>query len=145
MLVKKKIVKIVTVIVVLFIIGKIFFNPYARISRYVNRNQGNLKASCEFYLENGIVDKQYSDIKVDGIFGENDKIVQFYVSGKGIAPASVYYGFYYSPADIPVSYCNDNYRLESDGKNQWKWNGTGDNGGKIRKICENWYYYEAWF
>lgn len=85
------------------------------------------------------------EVKATGIYKGDTDIVQYDFSGKGIAPASIYYGFYYSPDDIPVPYDNADYDLELKSADEWTWDGVGDNGGIIRKICENWYYYEAWF
>ena len=133
---KKKISLLCLVAISMFIVYNIVFNPYARISRYVNHNEGNLRASCEFYLEQNHVNKADREIDVMGIFGGEHK---------GIAPASVYYGFYYSPDDVPVPYCNDDYELNKVSDGKWTWKGEGDNGGEIRKIKDNWYYYEAWF
>lgn len=120
-------------------------NPYRRIEHYVNKNHVELTVDCKNFLKNGVVEKNYDGIKIDGIFGDEYKIVQFYFSGFGIAPSSKYYGFYYSPKDIPVTYQNDNSKLIKKSQNEWEWNSSGDNGGIIRKIQECWYYYEAWF
>lgn len=142
---KKKMCLIFLVVISVYIVSKVLFNPYAKISRYVNHNEGNLRASCEFYLEQNHVNKADTEIDVMGIYGGEYKIVQFFYSGKGIVPASIYYGFYYSPDDIPVPYCNGNEELEMVSEDEWTWKDVGDNGGKLRKIQDNWYYYEAWF
>ena len=142
---KKRICLLLLVAVFCVMIFKSQFDPYARISRYVNHNEGNLRASCEFYLEQKHVNKADTEIDVMGIYGGEHKIVQFFYSGKGIAPSGVYYGFYYSPDDIPVPYCNGNEELKMVSEDEWTWEEVGDNGGRIRKIRDNWYYYEAWF
>lgn len=142
---KKKRCLIFLVVISFYIVSKVLFNPYAKISRYVNHNEGNLRALCEFYLEQNHVNKADTEIDVMGIYGGEYKIVQFFYSEKGIVPASIYYGFYYSPDDIPVPYCNGNEELEMVSEDEWTWKDVGDNGGKIRKIQDNWYYYEAWF
>ena len=142
---KKNICVLLLVAIFGVIVLKIVSNPYAKISRYVNRNEGNLRASCEFYLEQKHVNKVDTEIDVMGIYGGEHNIVQFFYSGKGIAPSGVYYGFYYSPDDIPVPYCNGNEELKMVSEDEWIWEEVGDNGGRIRKIRDNWYYYEAWF
>ena len=142
---KKKIGILLLIAIFGVIILKSLFNPYAKIARYVNHNEGNLRASCEFYLEQKYVNKADTEIDVMGIYGGEHKIVQFFYSGKGIAPAGVYYGFYYSPDDIPVPYCNGKEELKKVSEDEWTWEEVGDNGGRIRKIRDNWYYYEAWF
>lgn len=128
------------------IIYSAFFTPYKRIERHVNSLGGKLKHGCEFYLEQGYVNSS-GDTTVDvmGIYGDTNKIVQFYYSGFGMGSATKYYGFYYSPTDVPVPYCNDDYELTETSAGEWTWDGDGDNGGIIKKIKDNVYYYEAWF
>ena len=142
---KKKICILFLAAIFSVIILKTLSNPYAKIAKYVNQNEGNLRASCEGYLEQEYVNNVDTEIKVEGIYGGEHTIVQFFYSGKGIVPASVYYGFYYSPDDVPVPYCNGNEELKQVSEDEWTWEGIGDNGGRIRKIRDNWYYYEAWF
>ena len=145
LLVKKIFYRIVIILIVILLI-KLFLNPYARISRYINHNGKQLKTMCDEFLEEGGMFKDsFSHVQVDGIFGNDTKIVQFYFSGKGLVPSSTYYGFYYSPNDVPVPYANEDYPLTEKNQNKWIWNGEGDNGGVIKKIRDNWYYYEAWF
>ena len=84
-------------------------------------------------------------INVTGIYGDTNTIVQFDYSGFVIGPATKHYGFYYSPSNVPVPYCNDDYPLTKTADEEWTWNGDGDNGGIIRKIRDHVYYYEDWF
>lgn len=72
-------------------------------------------------------------------------MVDFYVTGLGIAPASTYYGFYYSPDDVPLVYGNYDIVLTQCDKNTWEWSANGDNKGVTKKIADCWYYYEASF
>ena len=82
---------------------------------------------------------QYPPIESGAGFGQND-------DGVGIAPASKYYGFYYSPDDVPVAYQNVNDNLTHVSDDEWKWSDNGtDNGDRTIRIIENWFYYEAWF
>ena len=141
--IKKKYLCLILGIIALLFVRKYMFSPYKEISKYVTQNESTLRRECEHYLEQDYVNKE--DAHVTGIYRGENKIVQFSYSGKGIAPASVYYGFYYSPEDIPVSYCNGNEELTMVSEGEWIWEDVGDNGGRIRKIQDNWYYYEAWF
>lgn len=128
------------------IIYSTFFTPYKRIERFVNDLGGKLNHGCEFYLEQGYVNPSGGKpVDVMGIYGDTNKIVQFYYSGFGMGSATKYYGYYYSPNDVPVPYCNDDYVLMETSAEEWTWNGDGDNGGIIKKIRNNVYYYEAWF
>lgn len=87
---KKKICILLFAAILGVIILKTLSNPYTKIAKYVNQNEGNLRASCEVYLEQKYVNNADTEIKVEGIYGGEHKIVQFFYSGKGIVPASVY-------------------------------------------------------
>jgi len=77
----------------------------------------------EWKEENG-----YS-VQLTGLFPED--VVAFYMGGFGLAPSSVYYGFYYSPEDIPVG-TGEGQLVKAEGDNAgWSWQGYGDNGGEI--------------
>lgn len=145
---RKKTIIIVLLLLVISIpvIYSAFFTPYKRIERHVNQLGGKLEQTCEFYLEQGYVNQSGDEtIDVMGIYGDTNKIVQFYYSGFGMGSATKYYGYYYSPNDMPVPYCNDDYELTERSAGEWTWNGDGDNGGIIKKIRNKIYYYEAWF
>ena len=69
----------------------------------------------EWKEENG-----YS-VQLTGLFPEN--VVAFYMGGFGLAPSSVYYGFYYSPEDIPVG-TGEGQLVKAEGDNAgWSWQG----------------------
>ena len=144
----KKTIVIVLLLLVISVPVVLFASstPYKRIERYVNSLGGKLEQTCEFYLEQGYVNQSGDEtVDVMGIYGDTNKIVQFNYSGFGMGSATTYYGFYYSPSDVPVPYCNDDYALTETTAEKWTWNGDGDNGGKIQKIRDHVYYYEAWF
>ena len=143
--IKKKVIVLILGIIALLAVRKYMFSPYKEISKYVTQNELLLQRECELYLDQKYVNKADTEIDVMGIYGGEHNIVQFFYSGKGIAPSGVYYGFYYSPDDIPVPYCNGNEELKMVSEDEWIWEEVGDNGGRIRKIRDNWYYYEAWF
>ncbi len=78
-------------------------------------------------------------------FASRPDMVQFDTWGFGLAPSTVYYGFYYSLNDEPIPYCGVDYELISDGDG-WSWQQPeSDNRGYTEKIMNNWYYYEARF
>lgn len=121
------------------------FNPERRIKSFVNQNSKELAAIAEAYLNSDTTTKIYKGIKVEQVFRGNHDIVQFYYGGFGIAPASKYYGFYYSPDDVPTAYQNVNCRLSVISEDEWGWFDSTDNGGRTIRIMKNWFYYEAWF
>ena len=83
------------------------------------------------------------DVQLTRLFPEN--VVAFNMGGFGLAPSSVYYGFYYSPEDIPVGTGEGQLVKAEEDSACWSWQGYGDNGGEIRRIKPNWYYYKCWF
>lgn len=73
------------------------------------------------------------------------QMVEFLISGFGLGSATSYYGCYYSPDDVPLTFQNGNEKLTQCGHDSWKWQGKGDNQGKTMKIMDHWYYFEASF
>ena len=74
--------------------------------------------------------------------------IDFYCGGKGIAPSSQDYGFYYTEDDLPkaiwcgVKYCDDSFLVEDgDGYST----DYQHNYYYTEKIRDNFYYYEARF
>ena len=81
---------------------------------------------------------------------EDGFYVEFFCGGAGIVPASSYYGFYYSPGDIPLAVdATQTKNLRPDGNGfgwQEKWERSdGDNSYYTERIMECWYYYESHF
>lgn len=120
-------------------------NPERKIKSFVEQNEEELARIAEDYLDSGEHVKAFQGIEVDGLFKGTHPMVQFFYSGKGIAPAGKYYGFYYSPDDVPLSYQNAENVLTQVSDTEWEWKDNGDNGGRTVKIMEKWFYYEAWF
>lgn len=81
---------------------------------------------------------------VDVIKGKH-VVVDFFVTGYGLTPSGGYYGFYYSPEDLPMMYMDEMAKLTEYEAGAWTWQGVGDNDGVVKKIADCWYYYEATF
>jgi len=138
------------IIIALLIIPAIYTtrfisNPERRIKNFVNQNSEELVTIAEASLNSDTTIKTYKGVKVEQAFSGDNDIVQFYYGGVGIAPASKYYGFYYSPDDVPTAYQNTNNKLSAVSDDEWEWSDSTDNGGRTIKIMKNWFYYEAWF
>ncbi|MDO4168865.1 MAG: hypothetical protein Q4D45_03105 [Lachnospiraceae bacterium] len=152
---KKKKIAIVIIILALILLTVIIFahnnihnsrnKIREEISSYVTTNDTKLTEFSIQYLNHETKEKKFDDVEVDGIYGDKHKIVQFYYSGEGIAPASIYYGFYYSPDDVPSDFDGMGYDLSKVSDNEWEWSAEGDDGGYTKKIMDGWYYYEAWY
>ncbi len=115
------------------------------VARFVRHHQTQLTELAEGWLAAGTGDRRFKGVEVEGICPGEHPIVQFFYGGWGIVPSSTYYGFFYSPDDVPVSYQNSSAPVRPDGEDRWTWSGEGDNGGVVRKLADKWYYYEAWF
>lgn len=72
-------------------------------------------------------------------------VVEFFAGGFGLAPSSVYKGFYYSADDIHVPFnCVDQPMKIDGGTAEWH-EPEGDNWGRSRRITAHWFWYEAHF
>ena len=73
-----------------------------------------------------------------------ESYVEFNCGGAGLVPSSSYYGFYYSPLDIPLAVdvtVTENLIPKADG---WGWKEpNGDNIYYTERIMDCWYYYES--
>lgn len=145
----KKWIKIIVVLVlIIFAIYTVKYisNPERRIKNFINKNNKELAIIADSYLNYDTTIKTFKGVKVEGIFRGNNDIIQFYYGGVGIVPASKYYGFYYSPDDVPAAYQNIKCNLTTVFNDEWKWSEVStDNGGRTIRIMKNWFYYEAWF
>ena len=144
---KRIIIAIFSVLVLIAVLCGLlaFQNPERRISRFVTENQADLEQLAAECLEGGTVPDSYQDVRVDGVFSGDERIVQFFYNGFGLAPASKYYGFYYAESGEPAAYQNTDYPLTAT-EDGWSWSAGGtDNDGLTRRITGNWFYYEAWF
>lgn len=170
----------VSIGIVLFLLLR-QFNYEKQAERLVMRYEAELTQIAEEYLaadagtKQKMLEKQQISChgaRLSGLFPET--VAAFYLVGFGLAPSSTYYGFYYSPDDIPVGtgegtlheiqngnteeskYEDTEYEdtkqkdtekdnLETEKGDHWEWQGYGDNGGEIVKIKAHWYYYKCWF
>lgn len=136
---------LVAVICGMFAVGKIF-SPERTVLRTFTANEAALNEMVQSYLAGdtaalrtdipGIQSAQYR-------YGDSG-MIEFFVKGRGIAPASSYFGFYYSVDGVPLAFQNAKMTLTPNGDG-WEWKEGGDNRGYTEHIAGNWYYYEASF
>lgn len=105
----KKILLVILIIFVAVAFIKWYGNPERRIFAMVERNQEKYEAAAEM-----LINEEVSAEEVDAPGVQNVKmvmgehvIIDFYVTGFGLAPSSTYYGFYYSPEDVPEIYMDE--------------------------------------
>lgn len=109
----------------------------------------NYSIILEDIRENDFIDTE----KINGVkevYSDTD-VIDVYCGGTGIGSATSYYGFYYSPDDLPKdAWCGSNFGRTSDELNP-EGNGfvikysNDDNCYYTEKIRDNFYYYEAHF
>lgn len=94
-------------IIVTVSVVKYISNPERQIKNFINQNNQNnkeLATIAEAYLSSDTAAKTYKSVEVKQVFRGKHDTVQFYYGGAGVVPASKYYGFYYSPDDVPTAY-----------------------------------------
>ena len=97
--------------------------PEKRVVRYVEAHQAELQTAVDDYF----------------LRGQHPMIEYLLFTTPG-----GYYGFYYSPDQVPLAFQNTGVPLvPSDGG--WCWQGEGDNHGTTRLISPGWYFFEAHF
>ena len=119
--------------------------PFIRVSLFVHAHKAALQDIADLYLEEGKAEAKYKKCSISYVNESEVPIIQFYLFGFGLVPASREYGFYYAPDDKPHVYWDLSYELQSQGHNKWSYQMDGDNCGKTKKITDNWYYYSVSF
>lgn len=147
---KRQFLIILIILLIICAAAAIFSNKQRKISRFVMKNISELEEIALTCLNGDHSIKEYRGVKVNGVYEGEQSIVDFYYGGFGIAPSSVYYGFYYSPDDVPVEtafFMNySGYQMTDEKTDEWVWEEVnGDNGCQVIKIIDYWYYYKAWF
>lgn len=139
------ILSVVVLVITIFLVKNIFFNKNIKeqIFDTVNDNTQTILTDIE---EHDFTDSmnigKIEDVTV------LEQGIDFYCGGKGIAPSSQDYGFYYTEDDLPkaiwcgVKYCDDSLLVEDgDGYST----DYQHNYYYTEKIRDNFYYYEARF
>jgi len=142
---KKFIITIAIIVGLIAFIGvlRTINSPERVTMRYFNAHIEELKVESTEYENNGTISADI-DVKRSVWRGEHT-IIEYTVLAKGFASASQYYGVFYSVDDVPVSFQNSNVSLVPIADDVWEWKEAGDNRGLVKKIEDNWYYFEASF
>ena len=141
----KVILSVVILAISVFVVKNIFFDKSHKeqIFEMVNNNAQTLISD--------VAKQDFSEsMAIRGIEDVSvlEEGVDFYCGGKGIAPSSQDYGFYYTEDDLPkaiwcgVKYCDDSLLVkDGDGYST----DYQHNYYYTEKIRDNFYYYEAHF
>ena len=111
--------------------------PYHHALRFVEQNAAELSTLIDtgrpLPLDLGWQFYNYWD-------GEHP-MTEFILDAKG----GTYYGVYYSPDDVPLSFQNAGLPLEEDSEGGWTWETDGNNRGTTQRLQPGWYYFTADF
>ena len=142
---KKRVVIRVLIVLVIIAVSCILNVPANKIKIVLNIWGDEFKENSIQALENETVKKRMHGVTLDGVFKDSEnEIVQYTVKAFGLPSAGAYYGFYYSPNDVPAAFQNVHCTLKEEGENHWSWSNDGAS-GITYKISENFYYYKAKF
>ena len=113
--------------------------PEKRVARYVASHRTELQSSMDAYFDQGQPLSHDSAIPaVNHWPGQHPMVEYILLTGPG------YYGFYYSPDDVPLAFQNVPVPLEETSTG-WQWQAVGDDHGSTRRLSPRWYYFEARF
>ena len=142
---KKRVVISVLIVLVIIAVSCILIVPANKIKIVLNIWGDEFKENSIQVLENESAKERMHGVILDGVFEESEnEIVQYTVKAFGLPSAGAYYGFYYSPNDVPAAFQNVHCTLKEEGENHWSWSNDGAS-GITYKISENFYYYKAKF
>lgn len=131
---------------ILLIVGLVLlFLCYPSLVRaYVSIAHQGLEAYAQALLE----EKQHDQYGFWSVFSYPEEgMVEFHTGGSGLAPGSIYEGFYYSADDVHIPYQGFDMEMYIQGDTAY-WSedpATSDNWGKSTKIIDHWYWFEAHF
>lgn len=118
-----------------------------QIADLVSENRDRIEACIQAGETDQLKDwKGVKDITI-----EKNGCIGFYCGGDGFGPATSYFGFYYSPDDIPYDIEHMTYGGELlENKGGWIWqeyrgDQRGDNVFYTERICPCFFYYESHF
>lgn len=142
---KKRVVISVLIVLVIIAVSCILNVPANKIKIVLNIWGDEFKENSIQALENESAKERMHGVIQDGVFEDSEnEIVQYTVKAFGLPSAGAYYGFYYSPNDVPAAFQNVHCTLKEEGENHWSWSNDGVS-GITYKISENFYYYKAKF
>lgn len=144
---KKSAVSFTLIICLIIIVYLLLRHNSASKSAVISYVQNN-KSELETYIR----DMDTSENMDTAIYNNwdvscypNSGMVEFLVSTKGFGASSTYYGFYYSPQNIPMGYQEQNVELLKN-ETGWQWSEpNSDNQYYTEKITDNWYWFEMDF
>lgn len=115
------------------------------IKRTVNSHTDTLAALADDIAENGSVgDCSFKGAEQISYWPETG-MVEFVYYSFGLGSSMSYYGFYYSPQDMPLGFQGTWAEFTTDGEG-WRWEEeNGDNWEYTERISDGWFFFEIHF
>ena len=117
-----------------------WLTPEHRAERYAEAHRENLQADMDAFFLRGEPLRYDAGLETVNHWPGEHPMVEYLLPT--LRPG--YYGFYYSPDDVPLAFQNAAVPLEAAGRG-WSWRAEGDNHGFTRRLSPRWYYFEAHF
>jgi len=117
-----------------------YFSPRKRIERYVDAHLETLEQDMYNYFEKGQYLRYDGGIRSVNHWYSTHHMVEYILFTSG----GRYYGFYYSPDDVPLAFQNTPCALQREDE-VWRWYGDGDNRGTTGRIRAQWFWFKASF
>ena len=144
------IILVILLLVAICLIGcnKEEVNQRALINEYIKNNETTLiETASEIMLseeinEKNIIKKLPKDIKICGIYKSDQNDYIDFAVDEGFTSSSHYYGFYYSPKDVPLAAGFEDKRLQEDGNGYRIQEPDNEDWYYTEKIIDNFYFYE---
>lgn len=115
-----------------------------RAARYVRQNREELEQLVEALAEGGDVPASYNGWSIS--YCADTGMAAFETGASGLAPSSAYWGFYYSPENIPLPVMGAEEAAYAPSGDGWRWEEPeGDNWAYTEALAENWFWYEMHF
>lgn len=113
-----------------------------RGARYIRRHQAELERFVAELAAGG--ERTYNGWPVR--YRPELGMAEFETGAFGLAPSSAYWGFYYSPEDIPLPVMGTAEMDYAPSGGGWRWEEPeGDNWAYTERLAEGWYWYEMHF
>ena len=118
----------------------LYLAPETRAERYVAAHRETLQADMDAFFLRGKPLRYDAPLPAVNHWPGEHPMVEYLLPA--LRPG--YYGFYYSPDDVPLAFQNTAVSLEETAEG-WTWRAEGDNHGFTRRLSPCWYYFEAHF
>ncbi len=145
---RKRLVILIALAAVVFgiVLLHLTMSPAKTTLRYYRHSRAELEENLQAHFENGEALSAPGGVRVTEYRWDGHTIVEYMVTGRGLVPSSQYYGFFYSEDDVPACFQGVEMPLVQISDGEWEWREKhGDNRGRIRRIEQCWFYFEAAF